>query len=168
MHALAQIRLGYHGLELWQKIPALDTQRLTDSLGSMPKLREAAITAYDVAHIPVQYLLYGLVAGVVSAVLVAVYFFIASLFDVNFNELFAAQRIEGYKGFLRMHIDAAGTLTIYAIGLRRVRAPGPSAIRWQWRIPGTPKPGNPWFRPRLEHRPHLIEKITIPAPQART
>ena len=41
---------------------------------------------------------------------------------VNVNELFAAQSIEDFKGFLRLRIDPDGSLTVYPIGIeRRVR-----------------------------------------------
>ena len=39
---------------------------------------------------------------------------------MNVNELFAGQGIQDLKGFLRMHIDADGTLTIYPIGVDTV------------------------------------------------
>jgi len=82
--------------------------------------------------------------------------------NVNFNELFAGQRIEGYKNFLRLHINPAGDLTVYAIGLRRVRRPGPGWFRWQWKIHKTDVPTEGWFDPRgRPHRPHLIEKFMI-------
>ena len=44
----------------------------------------------------------------------------ASLFKVNVNELFAGQGIEDAKSFLRMHIAADGTLTVYPIGVDRI------------------------------------------------
>ena len=51
---------------------------------------------------------YGPFAAVVSAEVVALYLLVASRFGVNVNELFAGQGIQGYKGFLRLHIDADG------------------------------------------------------------
>ena len=54
--------------------------------------------------------LYGPFA-LVSAEVVALYLLVASRFGVNVNELFAGQGIQDYKGFLRMHIAADGTLT---------------------------------------------------------
>ena len=79
------------------------------------------------------YVLYGLVAGLVSAVLVGVYLFLASLVRVNLNELFSSQRIEGYKSFLRLHIGPSGELTVYAVGIRRVRRLLPGFRRLHWK-----------------------------------
>ena len=63
--------------------------------------------------------------GVVAARWSA-YLLIAASFEVNINELFAGQGIEGYKSFLRLHIAPDGALTLYPIGVDRVaRAGGP-------------------------------------------
>ncbi|MCU0685478.1 MAG: hypothetical protein MUF34_25095, partial [Polyangiaceae bacterium] len=50
-----------------------------------------------------------------------------NLFGCHGNEAFSSLRIEGYKNFLRMRLDARG-LTVWALGLRRV----PSASAWRW------------------------------------
>ena len=64
----------------------------------------------------------GVVTGFLSAELVAAYLLVASQFRAHVNELFAAQSIEDYKGFLRLRIDPDGSLTVYPIGIeRRVR-----------------------------------------------
>jgi hypothetical protein len=64
-----------------------------------------------------------LVAGYVASGLLALWLFVVHRFGVNLNELFAAQSIEDYKGFLRLRIDPDGSLTVYPIGIRRrVRA----------------------------------------------
>ena len=71
-------------------------------------------------------------------------------FGRNTNELFAAQAIEDFKGFLRLHFRPDGGLTIYPIKVDRVS-------RWvrdgQWDKPA----GAPRFRPRTPPVPTLIE-----------
>ncbi|MGH3476476.1 MAG: metallophosphoesterase [Nocardioidaceae bacterium] len=63
-----------------------------------------------------------LIAGWLAAEVLALWMLVASRFGVNINELFAAQSIEDYKGFLRLRIDPDGSLTVYPIGVeRRVR-----------------------------------------------
>jgi hypothetical protein len=108
------------------------------------------------------YVLYGLVAGLVSAVLVGIYLFLASLVRVNLNELFSSQRIEGYKSFLRMHIGPSGELTVYAVGIRRVRRLLPGFRRLHWKPNPRGAAHEPWFTPRKRLRYRLIEEVTIP------
>jgi hypothetical protein len=63
-----------------------------------------------------------LIAGFLAAEVIALWMLVATRFGVNINELFAAQSIEDYKGFLRLRIDPDGSLTVYPIGIeRRVR-----------------------------------------------
>ena len=73
------------------------------------------------------------------------------------NESFAAARITGYKNFLRMHVDAAGALTVYAIGIDR------AVKRRHWRaVPEAEDPEAAWITPvRGEPRARLIDRITI-------
>ncbi|HET9141747.1 metallophosphoesterase [Actinophytocola sp.] len=96
------------------------------------------------------------VIGFLDAELVAGYLLVASGFSINLNEAFAAQSIEDHKGFLRMHIDGSGTLTIYPVKL-------PTVCR-DWRVDPEGAPNDPWLRPdgsRLA--PELIEApIRIP------
>ncbi|HKE70050.1 MAG TPA: metallophosphoesterase [Nocardioidaceae bacterium] len=62
------------------------------------------------------------IAGYLSAEVLALWLLVVGRFGVNVNELFAAQSIEDYKGFLRLRIDPDGSLTVYPIGIeRRVR-----------------------------------------------
>ena len=115
-----------------------------------------------------RYLLLAALAGLASAMVVGVYLFLFSLppFRLNFNELFAGQRIESFKGFLRMHVDTAGTLTIYVIGLRRVRWPLPGFISLHWRVVPKGTETDPWFEPRFGRRikQTLVEKVVVPGP----
>ena len=115
-----------------------------------------------IAHEFLRYVGYGAAAGLVSAIVVGFYLIIASWLGLNFNELYSSQRIEGYKGFLRMHITADG-LTVHAVGLRRTRRYGPGFVRWQWRAAPKAPRNAPWFVPRTKLRPHIIETIHLAA-----
>ena len=164
IHAAAQISIGVFGVRYWFDLLNQGLDRVRASTLA-PWAQDALVWLLTPSRdLAPHLLLYAVVAGIVSAVVVAVYLFVASLVNVNFNELFAGQRIEGYKNFLRLHIDKAGTLTVYAIGLRRVRRLGPGWFRWQWRIRRKAGLADGWFEPRgRAHRPHLIEKVVIPA-----
>ncbi len=129
LHGIAQIALGVGGLFVWR-------QFIFDQLDwPLPVL--AAV------------FFYGPVAAVVSAEVVALYLLFASRFGVNVNELFAGQGIEGYKGFLRLHIDATGGLTIYPVGL--------DAVGRGWRARPNAPTHAPWAEPRKPLRPRLVE-----------
>ncbi|GAB3442262.1 metallophosphoesterase [Actinophytocola sediminis] len=98
-----------------------------------------------------------LVLGFVDAQLVALYLLVASRFGINSNEAFAGQGIEDHKGFLRLHIDQDGTLTVYPIKLARICR--------DWRVNPAGAPTDPWLLPKGELRPELIEApIRIPRP----
>lgn len=123
LHGLAQLGLGLIGALVWLQTPFIDL--------AWPLPLLTAIVVY----LPV--------AGVVGSLLVATYLLVASMFDVNLNELFAAQGIADHKSFLRLHIGSDGSLTIYPIGVdricRRWRA-DPDAGRPDaaWIVPATP------------------------------
>jgi Formate hydrogenlyase subunit 3/Multisubunit Na+/H+ antiporter, MnhD subunit len=107
------------------------------------------------------YVAYGLVAGLVSAVVVGLYLVVASLFRRNINELFSAQRIEGYKSFIRLHIGPTGELTAYVIGIPRVRRALPAWRFLHWKANPSGQPWEPWFTPRARLRYQLIDTFTI-------
>jgi len=67
-----------------------------------------------------------LLAGWVwGSFLMGVYLLVSlNVFGRHSNEAFASVRIEDWKHFLRLHIDEAGALTIYPIGIRRVERKG--------------------------------------------
>jgi len=132
-HAIAQIALAVAGTQLWRQLP-FDAWPWP-----LPALTAAA--------------LYGPVAGIVAAQIVALYLLIASNFGVNLNELFAGQGIEGHKGFLRMHFAADGTMTMYAVGLDKV------AHKWRPN-PGGP-PDAPWFEPATPLRIRLVDEPVV-------
>ncbi len=93
--------------------------------------------------------LYGPILAIASAEVVALYLVIASRFGVNVNELFAGQGIQGYKGFLRMHIGRDGTLTVFPIGL--------DVAGKRWRANPAAPAHTPWIVPKRPLRPRLIE-----------
>ncbi len=84
-------------------------------------------------------LLYLPVSGLLASWLVAAYLLVAAAFQVNVNELFAAQGIVDYKSFLRLRIGADGVLTIYPIAVERVGR--------RWRAAPDAPPDKPWIEP---------------------
>ncbi len=89
------------------------------------------------------------VIGFLDAEIVALYLLIASRFGINSNEVFAGQSLEDHKGFLRLHIDREGALTIYPIVVPRVCR--------KWRPDPGGAPADPWLAPEQELAPELIE-----------
>ncbi|HEX6500403.1 MAG TPA: metallophosphoesterase [Micromonosporaceae bacterium] len=128
-HGLVQCALGLAGTWVWTRLP------LSDLPWPLPLLAAA--------------LLYLPIVGLLSTEVVCGYLLFASVFDVNVNELFAGQSIVDAKGFLRLHIDADGVLTVYPVAVDRV------SRRW------TPKPDAapdaPWFDPAEPLRYRLAE-----------
>jgi hypothetical protein len=102
------------------------------------------------------------VSGLVTVILGAVagsfflglYLFLSiRLFGRHSNEAFSALRIQDFKQWLRLRIDAAGVLTIYAIAIDRVPR------RWQ---PGE-RGGEPTFAPddARATAPRLIDRVVV-------
>ncbi|MDX6259455.1 MAG: hypothetical protein QOH84_1143, partial [Kribbellaceae bacterium] len=79
------------------------------------------------------------IVGFVDAELVAAYLLIAGRFGFNVTELFAGQSIEDYKGFLRLHINRAGDLTIYPLKIPKVCH--------TWKAAPDADPQTPWLIP---------------------
>lgn len=92
------------------------------------------------------------IGGFLGGVLMALYFLLCSVVGgFHTNEVFSSQRIADYKNFLRLHIDSAGNLTIYPVGVREVCK--------KWKLNPGAQNGQPWFDPdgcKLEAE--LIEK----------
>jgi hypothetical protein len=132
-HGIAHVLLGYAGHFAWRELP------FDDMSWPWP-----AVFAF---------VIYGPVAGLAAAELVALYLFVAGGFRVNLNELFAGQGIEDYKGFLRMRFGADGSLTVYPIGVDRI------SRKW------VPKPrreaSTPWLDPATPLDPRLIEEPLV-------
>jgi hypothetical protein len=110
--------------------------------------------------------LVGLAIGgaVVGPFLLGLYLLLSlNIFGRHGNEAFSALRIQDWKSFLRLHIDPAGRLTIYPIGIRRVprrwRAAGdPGGLDTSELLPDDRR----WTPPALIEPP-----ITLPRAQAR-
>ena len=132
-HAMAQIALAVGGVTVWRELP-FDTWRWP-----LPALSAAAF--------------YGPVAGVLAAEVVALYLVIAAALGVNVNELFAGQGIQGYKGFLRMHFAADGTLTVYPVGVDRVGK--------RWRVNPDAPPSAPWLEPDRPLQLRLVDQPIV-------
>jgi hypothetical protein len=94
--------------------------------------------------------LYGPVLAIAATEVAALYLLVASRFGVNLNELFAGQGIQGYKGFLRLHIDREGALTVYPIGIDS------AGKRWKAN-PNAPAHA-PWIVPVKPLKLRLIEE----------
>ncbi len=70
-----------------------------------------------------------------GSLIMGIYLLISlNLFNRHSDEAFAALRIEDWKQFLRLRIDAAGNLTIFPVGIRRVPR------RWKARPAGEAGP----------------------------
>ena len=119
-HGGAHLLLGVAGAVVWLRLPFVD----------LPWPWPIALAA----------LLYAPVAALVASQLLAAYLLVASRFTLNVNELFAAQGIEDYKSFLRLHVAADGALTIYPIAVDRV------CRRWR-ADPDATRPDAPWIVP---------------------
>ncbi len=129
LHGFAHLGLAAGGTWLWLSLPFHDW--------SWPgPLAAAAI-------------LYGPVIALLSTQLLALYLLIASAFDVNTNELFAGQSIEGSKSFLRFHIAPDGSLTAYAVGIDRICR--------KWTADPAASADASWLRPAEPLTPELIE-----------
>jgi hypothetical protein len=120
LHGAVHLGLGLLGGLLWLELP------FAGERWPLPLL--AAVVLY----LPL--------AGLVGSQLVAAYLLVASRFRINVNELFAAQGIDDYKSFLRLHIARDGSLTIYPIGVDRV------CRRWR-AAPEADRPEAPWIAP---------------------
>jgi hypothetical protein len=102
-----------------------------------------------------------LVGGVAASELFSLYLFVMfTFFGRHATHAFSSQRIEGYRSWLRLHIDREGGLTIYPIGLRNVPK--------HWRLLHDPA-GRPTFEPiDRPLAPHLIEEPIRISPSAET
>ena len=129
IHGVIQVGLGVGALYVWRQL-------IFDQL-DWPLPIIAAVA------------LYGPILAIASAEVAALYLLIASRFGVNVNELFAGQGIQGFKGFLRMHIGRDGALTIYPIGL--------DSASKRWRANPSAPSHSPWIEPVKPLRPKLIE-----------
>jgi hypothetical protein len=92
--------------------------------------------------------------GIAGSVVLGLYLFVSlRVFGRHSNEAFSSLRIQDYKQWLRLRIDAAGALTIHAIGIDRVPR------RWVERH--GPHAGRIDPQDRESTPPRLIEKVTL-------
>jgi len=107
----------------------------------------------------VQILASGLITVILGAVagsfILGIYLFVSiRLFGRHSNEAFSSLRIQDYKQWLRLRIDEAGALTIYAIGIDRVPR--------SWKE--TDRGGEPTFTavdPDEKSAPRLIDRVSV-------
>ncbi len=99
--------------------------------------------------------LVALVGGIGGMVGMSGYLWATNCFGLHGTEGYAAQHHQDLKHFLRLHIEASGSLTVYPIGVDRVGR--------KWTLCPDAPAHAPWFTPAgPEPEPHLIEKpITI-------
>ena len=96
-------------------------------------------------------LIFGL-GWIVGSVLVGVYLLVSlGIFGRHSQEAFSSLRIEDYKHFLRLRIDADGSLTLFPIGIERV------ARRWRERRDDERELTPSRFVPEDGSAPRLIE-----------
>jgi hypothetical protein len=90
--------------------------------------------------------------GFVAPMVLGAYFVVAgTIAGVNDNEAFAAIRVGDHKGFLRMHLDGSGALTMYAVGVD-------DAPSWgEWHLDPHGSPEDPWFATDRPPRVHLLD-----------
>jgi hypothetical protein len=133
LHAVPHVALGFVGASVWSALPIADVPAPWGTL--------------------LAFAIYLPIVGVVDAWIVSAYLLIASRFGVNVNELHAGLAIDHYKCFLRMHIGADGTLTIYPVGLDQVGR--------QWRAAPDAPPHASWIEPQQPLVTHLIEPPVV-------
>jgi hypothetical protein len=129
VHGAAHIALAYLGAVVWLRLP------LVDLPFPLPLL------AAFVVYVPI--------VGLLGSWVVGAYLLVASMFDINLNELFAGQAIVDAKSFLRMHFGADGSLTIYPIAVNKVNR--------RWAANPDAEPHRPWIEPAEPIRYRLVE-----------
>ncbi len=90
-----------------------------------------------------------LLGGLGGTVGMSGYLWATNCLGFHGNEGYAPLHHMDLKHFLRLHIDAAGALTIYPIGVDRVER--------HWDLRPDDPPSAPWFVPATPLLPHLIE-----------
>jgi hypothetical protein len=119
LHGIAQLGLAVLGTFVWLRLPFFDL--------TWP----APLVLAALVYLPI--------AGAAASLVISGYLLLASVFNVNLNELFAAQGIVDAKGFLRLHFASDGTLTIYPVAVDRICR--------KWRVAPDAAPDKPWLEP---------------------
>ncbi len=99
----------------------------------------------------------GVLGGIAGTVGLSGYLWATNCLGLHGNEGYAPLHHQDLKHFLRLHIEADGSLTVYPIGVNRIGR--------KWILCPDAPAHAPWFAPHgSEPQPHLIEKpITINA-----
>jgi hypothetical protein len=129
-HGFAQIGLAGLGAWVWLRLPPHNWEW------------PGPLIVAAVVYLPI--------IGFVATQLCALYLLVASVFKVNVNELYAGQGIEDGKAFLRMHISADGTLTVYALGVDKICR--------KWAADPDGPDDAPWLKPEQPLTARLIEQ----------
>lgn len=108
----------------------------------------------DVGQMLVAAMLTFLLGGPAGALVLGLYLFLSlALFGRHSNEAFSSLRIQDYKQWLRLRIDATGDLTLYAVAIDRVPR--------HWASRKTPTGWTLAADDALATAPRLIEKFTL-------
>ncbi|WP_111257488.1 metallophosphoesterase [Jiangella anatolica] len=134
-HAVPHVALGIGGAAAWSALPLDDVANPWATL--------------------LAFVVYGPVIGLADTWVVSAYLLVARYFDVNVNELYAGMGIEDHKSFLRFHLGADGSLTVYPVAVERV------AHRWRADPDGAP--GTPWIVPEEPLEATLAEPPVVVA-----
>ncbi len=133
-HLFAAFGLGWFAL-------TVTTGWLGLHFGTVPQLLAAGFVTFTLG-------------GVVGALILGLYLFVSvQLFGRHANEAFASLRIADFKQWVRMRVDAAGRLTIFAIAIDRVPR------RWRTRMrsgTATDVPDDP-----AASLPRLIDRVQV-------
>jgi hypothetical protein len=111
---------------------------------------------------PVQLLLTGLLTlaggALVGGLLTGIYLLVSiNVFGRHNNEAFSSLRVQDYKQWLRMRIDATGMLTVWSLALDRVPR------RWRVDTEGRPVADDPRATP-----PRIVDRFSVPPKNAST
>jgi len=134
LHLAAAFLVGWGALQLTTKVFDL-------SYGSIAQLLTSGLVVF-------------VLGAPVGAFILGVYLFVSiRIFGRHGNEAFSSLRIQDFKQWLRLRIDAAGRLTIYAIAIDRVPR------RWR----SEKRNGEPTFEAddRRASAPRLIDKVEL-------
>jgi len=104
--------------------------------------------------------LVAVLGGIGGILAMSAYLWATNCLGFHANEGYAPLHYQHFKHFLRLHIEADGTLTVYPIGVDKVGR--------KWRLDPNAPAYAPWFAPEgAEPESHLIEKpITVPGPRS--
>jgi hypothetical protein len=111
---------------------------------------------------PLQLLLTGLLTlasgALVGGLIIGLYLLVSiSVFGRHNNEAFSSLRVQDYKQWLRLRIDASGVLTVWSLALDRVPR------RWRADVEGRPVADDARATP-----PRMVDRFSVPPGAAST